>query len=75
MNGSVKTDGRILPADSYTTTDPTKPVKLRLASEGVASLDPLSVPDLMNRTVRDYPDHPAMMYKNAQKVWTPITYK
>lgn len=75
MNGSVKTDGRVLPADSYTTADPTKPVKLRLASEGVASLDPLSVPDLMNRTVRDYPDHPAMMYKNAQKVWTPITYK
>lgn len=75
MNGSVKTDGRVLPADNFTTTDPTKPVKLRIAGEGVASLDPLSVPDLMNRTVRDYPDHPAMMYKNGQKVWTPITYK
>ncbi|XP_055614440.1 very long-chain-fatty-acid--CoA ligase bubblegum-like, partial [Uranotaenia lowii] len=67
--------GRVLPADSYTTTDPTQPVKLRIAKEGVASLDPLSVPELVDRTVRDYPDHPAMMFKNAQKMWQTITYR
>lgn len=66
--------GRILPAENFTTTDPTQPVKLRIGEEGVGSLDPLSVPDLMNRTVRDYPDHPAMVYKNAQKTWQTITY-
>ncbi|XP_049286804.1 very long-chain-fatty-acid--CoA ligase bubblegum [Anopheles funestus] len=66
--------GRILPADSYTSTDPTVPVKLRIAKEGLASLDPLSVPDLMNRTVRDHPNHPAMVFQNAQKQWQTVTY-
>uniref|UniRef100_A0A182NTC4 long-chain-fatty-acid--CoA ligase n=1 Tax=Anopheles dirus TaxID=7168 RepID=A0A182NTC4_9DIPT len=66
--------GRILPADSYTSTDPAVPVKLRIAKEGLASLDPLSVPDLMNRTVRDHPDHPAMVFRNAQKQWQTVTY-
>ncbi|XP_061514596.1 very long-chain-fatty-acid--CoA ligase bubblegum [Anopheles gambiae] len=67
--------GRILPADSYTSTDPAVPVKLRIAKEGLASLDPLSVPDLMNRTVRDHPDHPAMVFRNAQKQWQTVTYR
>ncbi|XP_040171444.1 very long-chain-fatty-acid--CoA ligase bubblegum [Anopheles arabiensis] len=67
--------GRVLPADSYTSTDPAVPVKLRIAKEGLASLDPLSVPDLMNRTVRDHPDHPAMVFRNAQKQWQTVTYR
>ncbi|ETN67093.1 AMP dependent ligase [Anopheles darlingi] len=67
--------GRILPADSYTSTDPSKPVKLRITKEGLASLDPLSVPDLMNRTVRDHPDHPAMVYQDSQKKWQTVTYR
>ncbi|XP_050088160.1 very long-chain-fatty-acid--CoA ligase bubblegum [Anopheles aquasalis] len=67
--------GRILPADSYISTDPSIPVKLRIAKEGLASLDPLSVPDLMNRTVRDHPDHPAMVYQDSQKKWQTVTYR
>lgn len=67
--------GHVEQVENLTTTDPTKAVKLRVAKEGIASLDPISVPELMNRTVRDYPDHPAMMYKNAQKIWTPVTYR
>ncbi|XP_053674824.1 very long-chain-fatty-acid--CoA ligase bubblegum [Anopheles nili] len=67
--------GRILPADSYISTDPAVPVKLRIAKEGLASLDPLSVPDLMNRTVRDHPDHPAMVFRNAQKQWQTVSYR
>ncbi|XP_058821298.1 very long-chain-fatty-acid--CoA ligase bubblegum [Topomyia yanbarensis] len=80
MSGLIKEEkferiGRVLPAENYTTIDPAQPVKLRIAKEGIASMDPLSVPDLMNRTVRDYPDHTAMMYKNEQKVWQRITYR
>uniref|UniRef100_A0A2M3YZ03 long-chain-fatty-acid--CoA ligase n=1 Tax=Anopheles braziliensis TaxID=58242 RepID=A0A2M3YZ03_9DIPT len=67
--------GRILPADSYISTDPSIPVKLRIAKEGLASLDPLSVPDLMNRTARDHPDHPAMVYQDSQKKWQTVTYR
>lgn len=67
--------GHVEPVENLTSTDTTKAVKLRIAKEGIASLDPLSVPELMNRTVRDYPDHPAIMYKNAQKIWTPVTYR
>lgn len=68
--------GHVEQVENITTTDTTKAVKLRVAKEGIASLDPISVPELMNRTVRDYPDHPAIMYKkDAQKTWTPITYR
>uniref|UniRef100_A0A2M3YZ29 long-chain-fatty-acid--CoA ligase n=1 Tax=Anopheles braziliensis TaxID=58242 RepID=A0A2M3YZ29_9DIPT len=67
--------GRLLPADSYISTDPSIPVKLRIAKEGLASLDPLSVPDLMNRTARDHPDHPAMVYQDSQKKWQTVTYR
>uniref|UniRef100_A0A182Q2C2 long-chain-fatty-acid--CoA ligase n=1 Tax=Anopheles farauti TaxID=69004 RepID=A0A182Q2C2_9DIPT len=77
-NGKVPSTGptgRILPAESYISTDPAVPVKLRIAKEGLASLDPLSVPDLMNRTVRDHPDHPAMVFRNAQKQWQTVTYR
>ncbi|XP_055539214.1 very long-chain-fatty-acid--CoA ligase bubblegum [Wyeomyia smithii] len=79
MSGLIKMEkfervGRVLPAESFTSIDPAEPVKLRVTKEGIASLEPLSVPDLLNRTVRDFPDHVAMAYKNAQKVWQPITY-
>lgn len=67
--------GHVEQVENITTTDTTQAVKLRVAKEGIASLDPISVPELMNRTVRDYPDHPAIMYKNAQKIWTPVTYR
>lgn len=67
--------GRVEQVENFTTTDPNGAVKLRVAKEGIASLDPMSVPDLVNRTVRDYPDHPAMMYKNAQNRWTTVTYR
>ncbi|XP_052869909.1 very long-chain-fatty-acid--CoA ligase bubblegum [Anopheles cruzii] len=69
------TIGRVLPADSYISTDPAVPVKLRLAKEGLAARNPISVPELMNHTVRDHPDHPAMMYQDAQKKWQTITYR
>lgn len=66
---------RLLPAENYTSSDPAVPVKLRIAKEGVASLDPMSVPDLLNRTVRDYADHTAMVFRNAQKQWQRVTYR
>lgn len=66
--------GHVEQVENITSTDTTKAVKMRVAKEGIASLDPISVPELVNRTVRDFPDHPAIMYKNAQKIWTPITY-
>lgn len=74
-SASTGPKGRILPADSYVSTDPAVPVKLRIAKEGLAALDPLSVPDLMDRTVRDHPDHPAMVFRNAQKHWQTVTYR
>lgn len=67
--------GRVEQVENFTTTDPNGAVKLRVAKEGIASLDPMSVPDLVNRTVRDYPDHPAMVYKNTQNRWTTVTYR
>lgn len=67
--------GRVEQVENLTTTDPNGAVKVRVAKEGIASLDPISVPDLVNRTVRDYPDLPAMVYKNAQKIWTTVTYR
>ncbi|GAB0089193.1 Very long-chain-fatty-acid--CoA ligase bubblegum [Sergentomyia squamirostris] len=65
---------RVMPADSHTNTEKDQYVKLRIGSDGIAGQDPISVPTLLNRSARDYPDHPALVHKNANNVWETVTY-
>lgn len=65
---------RIREATKYTTTDRNEPVRLRIGTDGVAGLEPISVPQLLQRTATNNPDLPAMKYKDADGVWQAITY-
>ncbi|XP_055388941.1 very long-chain-fatty-acid--CoA ligase bubblegum [Condylostylus longicornis] len=68
----TKVKGLIKPSNVYWTTDPEQPVKLRLEKE--PSIEPMSIVELFDDIVEKYPDSPALMYKNEQLKWTPITY-
>jgi hypothetical protein len=61
---------QLFPADSYTTTSATGAVKLKIDERGMASIPPLSVPTLLQRTVARHMDHPALCVKRDGKVYT-----
>jgi len=65
---------QLFPADSYTTTEATGAVKLKIDERGMASIPPLSCPTLLQRTVARHMDHPALCVKRDGK-WIKWTYK
>lgn len=65
----------VLDAEDYISVDPTVPVKIRMGTEGLAAEDPISVPGLLRRTARDYPDHPALVFQNSLQKWETVTYR
>lgn len=69
----MKGPNKIAPAESYVSIDRNDAVKLRIGEDEISGRDAISVPGLLNRTARDYPDHPALIFKNATG-WTTTTY-
>jgi long-chain-fatty-acid--CoA ligase ACSBG len=63
--------------NEFRVTHPTKPVKLfQNVRDKTASVDPITIPALMNRTVENYGNHPALKYKDpVSKKWVSITYR
>jgi long-chain-fatty-acid--CoA ligase ACSBG len=61
----------------YRSTDPAKPVRiLRNPNDRTTTIEPISVPALMKRTVDNYGSHTALMYRDeVSKQWRGITYK
>ena len=66
---------RLKKSDVYRTTDITQSVKIRLAKEGLAAEEPLSIPGLLKRSVNNYPDYPALRTKKNKTEYTTVTYK
>ncbi|KAM3967534.1 long-chain-fatty-acid--CoA ligase ACSBG2 isoform 3-T3 [Aphomia sociella] len=66
---------QVIPANNYVTTLPEGVVKLRIATRGVASERPLSVPGLLSQSVARYPDGIALASKKEDGKWHKITYK
>lgn len=50
----------------YTSTDPAVGVDLRIDSTGFGSVKPETVVELLRRTVKKYPDHPALRFKGIK---------
>lgn len=65
---------RIKPASAYTTTDRSGAVRLRVGSEGITAAEPISVPQLLHRTAKNYPDVPALVCKDENNEWQTTTY-
>lgn len=74
MSAARKGPHRILDAEDFISVDPDVPVKIRMGNEGLAAEDPISVPGLLRRTARDYPDHAALVFKDTLDKWQTVTY-
>ncbi|CAD7086321.1 unnamed protein product [Hermetia illucens] len=66
---------RIKPADDYHTVDRLGVVKLRVANEGPGADEPISIPGLFKRAVREFGDVEALKFKDDKNEWQAITYK
>jgi long-chain-fatty-acid--CoA ligase ACSBG len=64
-------------ASDFRVADPSKPVKLFAnPRDKTASVDPITIPALMNRTVENYGNHPALKHKDpVSKKWQTVTYR
>ncbi|KAL3270650.1 hypothetical protein HHI36_021179 [Cryptolaemus montrouzieri] len=68
---------QVLPASEETSSDINQCVKLRIPKDGTAveTMEPMSVPGLINNTVKNYPDHIAYVYKDTEGKSVKVTYK
>lgn len=66
---------RLLSAESYRTSDPKEPVKIRRSTEGLSAEEPISIPGMLKRTVNNYGDYPALRTKNEKKEYVTVTYR
>lgn len=73
----MKPSDRIKETSEFRVTDPAKPVRIfRDPNDRTASVEPITIPALMKRTVDNYGSNPALVYKDEiTKEWNIITYK
>ncbi|CAO1372257.1 unnamed protein product [Diamesa tonsa] len=72
---ATKSPVNIREASSTRVTNPNDAVQLVRDSEGVGAHEPITVPALMARTVKDFGNHKALVFKDSENVWQSITYK
>ena len=61
---------------NFRVIDPKMPVRVYQSSKDEAgSVEPLTVPGLMQKTASAYPNRNALMYKDEEVEWKSITYK
>lgn len=72
----VYSDGpdQVIPSSNMWTTDRAGSVKLSIGDSGTAAVPPISVPGLLQRTVKQYPDNVALQYKENNE-WKTITFR
>jgi len=65
---------KIKPSEVTWTTDPAGAVKLRLGKEGITARQPVSIPQLLNKTATEFPNHVALCSKDINKEWQQLTF-
>lgn len=65
---------KIRAANKFTTVKRNESVRLRLGAEGLSAVEPISVPQLLQRAATNYPDLAALKHKDADGVWQTTTY-
>lgn len=68
---------QIVESQNICTTDPNGSVLLKIPKTGKAieTSDPISVPGLLTRTAKQFPNTPALAVKDPNGKWQTITYK
>jgi long-chain-fatty-acid--CoA ligase ACSBG len=67
--------GKLRESHKTKITDPTDATRIAFEKEGIGAAEPISIPELMNKTVQNYGDHPALNFKNHENKWETITFK
>lgn len=70
----TKGPDQIRPTEKVWTVDPAEAIKIKMGKNGVTTRQPISIPGLLTKTARDYPDHPALYSKDIKGEWQYITY-
>jgi hypothetical protein len=65
----------VLPATGLSTSSASGRVKIRFEERGIGAMKPISVPGRLQKTAREYPNHPALASKGEDNQWKIITYK
>ena len=62
--------------NDFRITDPTKRIKIRVnPKDEVASIEPVTIPEMMRKVAQRYPDRPALKQMNAvTKDWEVLTF-
>lgn len=56
------------------TTDPNVATKIQMGSEGIAAMPSMTIPELLKKTAEEFPQHPALVYEDAEHTWKTVTY-
>lgn len=65
---------KVRPATDFRTTNREESVKLRVGSDGVSAIEPVTLPYVLYRTAKNHPNVAALKYKNADNAWETVTY-
>ncbi|GFG35279.1 hypothetical protein Cfor_01340, partial [Coptotermes formosanus] len=66
---------QVLPATGLFTSSANGRVKIKFEESGIGAMKPISVPGRLQKTAREYPNHPALASKGEDNQWKIITYK
>lgn len=72
---ATEISSKLRPASEFFTTKRDEAVKLRVGAEGVSALEPVTIPYVMYRAAKNFPDVPALKHKNADGVWESVNYR
>lgn len=65
---------QIRPTDKVWTTDPAEAIKIKMGKNGLTTRQPISIPGILTKTARDFPEHPALYFKDVKGDWQYLTY-
>lgn len=74
LEGIIRETNKSKPSDIYVTADRTSAVKLRIGTDGISAVEPISVPGLLSATVERFPDSVALCYKD-DGAWQSVTFR
>lgn len=65
---------KVRPATSFHATKGSDAVRLRIGADGPSAVEPLTVPQVLQRAATNFPDVSALMQKDADNKWQSVTY-
>lgn len=72
---SAEVTSKVREATSFKTADRDGSVKIRMGTEGITALEPLTLPHILYRTAKNYPDVVALKQKDENNVWHSVNYR